>query len=137
MKKNIFLHCDRLEEFSYPETCPFNISRAGKVYKTIKSMGLIGGSDRLVVSPVSVSRAVLEKLDVELKDFRQFNCCGYPMRNADEKAFLLSAAKNIALAEKAGLDILTLCKCCFGSLKAADHLLKEDHEKRKETAQEI
>jgi heterodisulfide reductase subunit B2 len=78
------------------------------------------------------ARAVLERLDVELKDFRQFNCCGYPMRNADEKAFLLSAAKNIALAERAGLDILTLCKCCFGSLKAADHLLKEDHEKRKE-----
>ena len=78
------------------------------------------------------ARAVLEKLDVELKDFRQFNCCGYPMRNADEKAFLLSAAKNIALAERAGLDILTLCKCCFGSLKAADHLLKEDSEKRKE-----
>ena len=76
------------------------------------------------------ARAVLEKLGVELTDFRQFNCCGYPMRNADETAFLLSAAKNIALAEQAGRDILTLCKCCFGSLTAADHILKEDPEER-------
>jgi len=77
------------------------------------------------------ARAVLEKLGVEVTDFRQFNCCGYPLRNADETAFLLSAVKNIALAEKAGLDILTLCKCCFGSLKAAEHLLEDDDEKRK------
>jgi acetoin utilization protein AcuC len=56
------LHSDELEEFSYPETCPFNISRAGKVYKTIKSMGLVGGSDREVVPPVPASREVLEKL---------------------------------------------------------------------------
>jgi len=77
------------------------------------------------------ARAVLETLDVKLTDFREFNCCGYPLRNVDETAFLLSAAKNIALAEEAGLDILTLCMCCFGSLKTADHLLKEAGEKQK------
>lgn len=60
--KNIFLYSDQLEEFSYPESCPFNISRAGKVYKTIRSMGLIGTSDRAVVAPVPVSREVMEKL---------------------------------------------------------------------------
>jgi len=72
------------------------------------------------------ARAVLKRLQVELKDFPLFNCCGYPMRNTDENAFLLSASKNLALAEKEGLDILTLCKCCFGSLKAADFRLKEN-----------
>jgi heterodisulfide reductase subunit B len=78
------------------------------------------------------SRAVLNRLGVALEDFRQFNCCGYPMRNADRKAFLLSAAKNIALAEKAHLDILSLCKCCFGTLKSADFLLKEREDLRAE-----
>jgi acetoin utilization protein AcuC len=62
MKKNIFLYCDRLEEFSYPSTCPFNISRAGKVYKTVKSMNLVGTSDRAVVAPAPADREVMEKL---------------------------------------------------------------------------
>ncbi len=72
------------------------------------------------------SRAVLEKAGVETVDIRDFNCCGYPMRNSDRKAFILSSARNLALAEKEGLNILTLCKCCFGSLKKAEYLLKED-----------
>lgn len=72
------------------------------------------------------TRAVLSRLDVELVDIRQFNCCGYPMRNMDKKAFLLSSVRNLALAEKEGLDMLVLCKCCFGSLKKAEHLMKED-----------
>ncbi|MBW2569518.1 MAG: CoB--CoM heterodisulfide reductase iron-sulfur subunit B family protein [Deltaproteobacteria bacterium] len=72
------------------------------------------------------SRAVLEKAGVEIVDIRDFNCCGYPMRNSDRKSFILSSARNLALAEKEGLNILTLCKCCFGSLKNAEYLLKED-----------
>ena len=71
------------------------------------------------------ARAVLRQVGVQLKDIREFNCCGYPMRNVDQKAFLLSSAVNLALAEKAGLDILALCKCCFGTLKEAEHILKE------------
>lgn len=72
------------------------------------------------------SRAVLERAGVETVDIRDFNCCGYPMRNADRKSFILSSARNLALAEKEGFNILTLCKCCFGSLKNAEYLLKEN-----------
>ena len=71
----------------------------------------------------SASRAVLARLGVGLVDYRDFTCCGYPLRNVDQKAFLLSAAGNLALAERDGFDILTLCKCCFGSLKEAQHVL--------------
>lgn len=78
------------------------------------------------------SRAVLEKAGVEIVDIRDFNCCGYPMRNSDIKSFVLSSARNLALAEKEGLNILTLCKCCFGSLKNAEYLLKEDSNLRQE-----
>lgn len=66
------------------------------------------------------ARAVLKELNVGLVDERQFNCCGYPMRNSDPKAFLLSSVRNIALAERKGLDLLVMCKCCFGSLKKAE-----------------
>lgn len=72
------------------------------------------------------ARAVLGKLNIDIIDIPEFNCCGYPMRNADFKAFVLLSARNLALAEKQGLNVMTLCKCCFGSLKKADHLLKED-----------
>ena len=71
----------------------------------------------------SASRAVLARLGVGLVDYRDFTCCGYPLRNVDQKAFLLSAAGNLALAERDGFDIITLCKCCFGSLKEAQYIL--------------
>lgn len=74
------------------------------------------------------ARAVLDRLGVDLVDIRQFNCCGYPMRNIDRRAFVLSAAGNLAAAEQAGLDIIALCKCCFGTLKEAQHLLEEDQD---------
>jgi heterodisulfide reductase subunit B len=74
----------------------------------------------------SSTRAVLEKLDVELVDERQFNCCGYPMRDSDPKAFLLSSVRNLALAERLDLPMLVMCKCCFGSLKKAESLMNED-----------
>ncbi|UCD90220.1 MAG: CoB--CoM heterodisulfide reductase iron-sulfur subunit B family protein [Desulfobacterales bacterium] len=81
------------------------------------------------------ARAVLKQVDVQLSDIREFNCCGYPLRNVDHKAFLLSSAVNLALAEKAGLDMMTLCKCCFGSLKEAAHILDEEGELQEEVKQ--
>jgi len=76
----------------------------------------------------SAARAVLKQLDVKLVDIKQFACCGYPMRNIDRKAFVLSSASNLAEAEAEGLDIVALCKCCFGTLKEAQHLLSEDED---------
>ena len=80
----------------------------------------------------SSSRAVLERLGVGLVDIREFNCCGYPLRNIDFKVFILSSARNLALAEKKNLNVMTLCKCCYGSLKKADYLLKENASLKKE-----
>lgn len=78
------------------------------------------------------SRAVLDRLDIELLDSRRFNCCGYPMRNVDQRSFLLSSAKNLAVAEKEDLHILALCSCCWGSLKKAASLLDQDPELKTE-----
>ena len=69
------------------------------------------------------SNAVLRELGIEFVDIDDFNCCGYPLKNLNFRAYLLSSARNLALAEKAGLDILTVCNCCYGSLKHAQHVL--------------
>ena len=78
------------------------------------------------------SRAVLDRLSVDLIDIREFNCCGYPMRNIDFNTYILFSGRNLALAERRELDMITLCKCCFGSLKKANHLLKENKSLRDE-----
>lgn len=70
--------------------------------------------------------AVLTRLGVGIVNIPEFNCCGYPLKNYDFKGYLLSSARNLCLAEKRNLDILTLCNCCYGSLKHANHLMRED-----------
>lgn len=77
------------------------------------------------------ARVVLAELGVELVEM-EFNCCGYPARHVDFLAFVLSAGRNLARAEGEGLDILTPCKCCFGSLRHATHWLRERERLRAE-----
>jgi heterodisulfide reductase subunit B len=74
----------------------------------------------------TAARAVSKRLGVDLVDIKQFSCCGYPVRNLDFKTFVLFSGRNLALAAKKKLNLMSLCKCCYGSLKKADHLLKED-----------
>ncbi len=72
--------------------------------------------------------AVCARLGIELVEMTAFNCCGYPARNTDHRAYVLSAAKNLAVAEQSGLDMLVMCKCCYGSLKKAEYFLNQDPE---------
>jgi heterodisulfide reductase subunit B len=78
------------------------------------------------------SRAVLDKLGVEVVDIKEFSCCGYPLRNSDLQAAILAAARNLALAERQGLPIVVLCKCGFGMLKYGHHLMRENPSLREE-----
>lgn len=72
----------------------------------------------------SSTRLICNSLGVELVN-EEFNCCGYPVRHLDYYSYIFSAARNLALAENRGLDLITPCKCCFGSLKKAQHILRE------------
>jgi len=74
------------------------------------------------------TEAVFKKFGVELQVMRDFNCCGYPMRNVDEKSYLLPSVRNLAVAEKAGLDILVICNCCFQSLRKAASMMGKNPE---------
>jgi heterodisulfide reductase subunit B len=78
------------------------------------------------VSAYEISaRKVLAKLGVELVEMPEFNCCGLPFDPVSHETMLILAAKNLALAEQQGLNILTLCPGCAGSLKKVNKILKE------------
>jgi heterodisulfide reductase subunit B len=72
------------------------------------------------------SRKVLARLGVELVEMPEFNCCGLPLDPVSHETMLILAARNLAVAEKTGLDILTLCPGCAGTLKKVGKILKED-----------
>ena len=82
------------------------------------------------------TKAVLKALGVKHRELK-FNCCGYPNRDISFKAYLLSSARNIAMAEKKKLNILTPCKCCYGSLKHAVHWLNENESLKDEINYEL
>jgi len=67
--------------------------------------------------------SMLDSLGVKWEDVKEFGCCGYPFMWVDEESFLLLSARNLAIAEERGLDMLVLCDCCFGALKRAEYLL--------------
>jgi heterodisulfide reductase subunit B len=57
------------------------------------------------------TRKVAQALDIELIDLN-FNCCGFPLLGVKQETSLVLAARNLAIAEAAGLDILTICGAC-------------------------
>ncbi len=76
------------------------------------------------------TRRVMAALDVELVE-RELNCCGYPVRDQDPVASVLAAARNLALAAREGLALMTPCQCCYGQLKHADHWLRQREDLRR------
>lgn len=78
----------------------------------------------------------MDQFDIELENV-EFNCCGYPVRFLNFKSFLLSSARNIALAGEKGHPLLCLCKCCYGTLRYADILLRKNESLLKEINKEL
>ena len=66
--------------------------------------------------------AALKKLDVDLEELRDWQCCGavYPMAQ-DEIASKLSAVRALAMARERGQELVTLCAACFNVLKQANY----------------
>jgi len=85
------------------------------------------------VSAYEISaRKILQKLGVELVEMPEFNCCGLPLDPVSHEMMVMLAARNLALAEQKGLNIITLCPGCAGTLKKVNKMLKEDKALREE-----
>jgi heterodisulfide reductase subunit B len=81
----------------------------------------------------AASLAVLKKLGVNLVEMEDANCCGAQyVEFMDKRAFTAMSGRILALAERAGYDILALCGACSGSLKTTKHLLDTDIRARDE-----
>ncbi|MCW4001579.1 MAG: CoB--CoM heterodisulfide reductase iron-sulfur subunit B family protein [Candidatus Bathyarchaeota archaeon] len=72
------------------------------------------------------ARKVLEKLSIELVEMPEFNCCGLPLDPVNHELMLTLATRNLCLAEQKGLDIMTLCPGCAGTLRKVNKALRED-----------
>jgi heterodisulfide reductase subunit B len=72
-------------------------------------------------------RAVAKALDVELIELDDWNCCGATayMSIRELKSFCISA-RNLALAEPLGRDIVTPCSACFTVLHKTNRYFQED-----------
>ena len=79
-----------------------------------------------------VAATILPELGVELSPVEGFTCCPEPIGFTVNHPLtgLAVSARNIALAEEQGHDILTLCNGCTYTLKQANETLKADPELR-------
>jgi heterodisulfide reductase subunit B len=69
---------------------------------------------------------VAKALDMELVELEDWNCCGStPYWSVDKLEAASMASRNLALAEKAGLDLVTPCSNCFVILHSTNEYLKE------------
>ncbi len=68
--------------------------------------------------------SVTPLVDLELVELDDWNCCGATAAHSINHDLALALpARNLSLAEKAGLDVVAPCALCFNRLKAAEKAL--------------
>ncbi len=79
---------------------------------------------------------VMKHLGVELQELEDWNCCGATAYMAvDEGKACAAAARNLAIAEKSGLQqVLAPCSACYLVLNKAQHYM-HDYPAMRETVQ--
>lgn len=61
-------------------------------------------------------KAVCKVLGIDLKELDGWTCCGCPGAPICELKAVCIGARNLALAEKTGLDLVAPCSCCYRNL---------------------
>jgi heterodisulfide reductase subunit B len=86
-----------------------------------------GCSAEAAASPLGISvLPVAKELGMDLVELEDWNCCGStPFGSIDKVEATAIAARNLALAEKTGLDLVTPCSNCYVVLDTANDNLKE------------
>ncbi|MGC8657512.1 MAG: CoB--CoM heterodisulfide reductase iron-sulfur subunit B family protein [Desulfomonilaceae bacterium] len=76
------------------------------------------------------ARLTAQALGINFRDLEEFGCCGFPLKSLSVEDTLVTAARNLALAEREGLDICALCNACAGTLNEVAHQVRTDLEMR-------
>jgi heterodisulfide reductase subunit B len=70
-------------------------------------------------------------LDLELAELEDWNCCGASAAHSlNHQLAMELPSRNLALAQKAGQDVVVPCALCFNRLKAAEKALERPGEGR-------
>jgi heterodisulfide reductase subunit B len=77
------------------------------------------------------TRAVFDKLGIDWVELEDWNCCGAAEAEDPRLVYALNA-RNLALAEKDNMDIVTPCSICYYNLARTDKALREDEKLRAE-----
>lgn len=73
------------------------------------------------------TRAIFNYLGLELVELEGWNCCGASSAHAlDHTLGLALPARNLALAQPLGLDLVVPCAACFNRMKSVEHALQAD-----------
>jgi heterodisulfide reductase subunit B len=86
-----------------------------------------GCSAEATAIPLGISvPAVAKALDIDLAELEDWNCCGStPYHSVNKLEAAAMAARNLAIAEKTGLDLVTPCSNCYVVLASVNEHLKE------------
>ncbi len=72
------------------------------------------------------TRAVCEHLGIELQELTDWNCCGATAYlSVEDIASMAVAARNLAIAESTGLDLITPCSACYITLSKVNHYFED------------
>jgi heterodisulfide reductase subunit B2 len=78
------------------------------------------------------ARLTAQALGISFRDLETFGCCGFPVKSLKARDTLIIAARNLALAEREGLEICALCNACAATLSEAAHVLEQHPELKEE-----
>jgi len=71
------------------------------------------------------TRAVFEALGVELEEIDDWNCCGATAAYSISDTLAVALpARNLALAEEKGLDVLAPCSECYHRMRKAEYAVR-------------
>lgn len=77
------------------------------------------------------TRRTAEILGVELLELEDWNCCGATSGHNSNKILSLALpARNLAIAEKTGLDVLAPCAACYSRFRNTEHVLRHNPKMR-------
>jgi heterodisulfide reductase subunit B len=79
-----------------------------------------------------------KKVDLDLWEIPSWNCCGASSAHTvDHLLALALPARNLAIAEKEGLDVAVPCAACYTHFKNVETAVRQDEEVQQEVAQVI